>query len=83
MLSLPSTSEIAEISVRLRVRSGSLAIKGVSETEGSALCRSLRRISINHHSMRSSAAKQVDMHYPAASAARPCAASLQHARDDR
>ena len=33
MLTLPSTSEIAEISVRLRVRSGSLAIKGVSETE--------------------------------------------------
>ena len=33
MLSLPSTSEMAEISVRLRVRSGRLAIKGVSETE--------------------------------------------------
>jgi hypothetical protein len=73
MLSVPSTSEIAEISVRLRVRSGGLAIKGMSETEGSALCRSMRRISINHHSMRSSAAKQVDMHYSAAdgSAARP------------
>ena len=73
MLSLPCTSEIAEISVRLRVRSSGLAIKGMTETEGSALCRSLRRISINHHSMRSSAAKQVDMHYSAtdSSAARP------------
>ena len=73
MLSLPSTSENAEIFVRLRVRSSGLAIKGMAETEGSALCRSLRRISINHHSMRSPAAKQVDMHYSAAdsSAARP------------
>jgi hypothetical protein len=73
MLSLPSTPEIAEISVRLRVRSSRLAIKGMNETEGSALCRSVRSISINHHAMRSSAAKQVDMHYSAAdsSAARP------------
>ncbi len=85
MLSLPSTSEIAEISVRLRVRSSGLAIKGMNESEGSALCRSLRWISINCQSMQRSAAKQVDMHYSAAdsSAARPCAASLQHARDDR
>ena len=57
MLSLPSTCEIAEISVRLRVRSSGLAVKGMNESEGSALCRSLRWISINHHSMRSSAAK--------------------------
>ena len=73
MLSLPSTPEIAEISVCLRVQSSGLAIKGMNETEGSALWRSLRRISINHHSTRSSAAKQVDMHYSAAgsSAARP------------
>ena len=81
MLSLPSTSEIAEISVRLRVRSSSLATKGMNESEGSALCRSLRRLSINHHSMRRCAAKHVYMHYSAAdsSAARPCTASLQHA----
>ena len=72
MLSLPSTPEIAEISVRLRLRSSSLATKGMNETESSALCRSVRRISINHHSMRSSAAKQVDMHSSVdSSAARP------------
>jgi hypothetical protein len=80
MLSLPSTSEIAEISVRLRVRSGSLAIKGVSKTEGSALCRSLRRISRNHHPMRSFAAKQVDMHRSAADSSTPDLGGLPPAR---
>ena len=80
MLSLPSTSEIAEISVRLRVRSGSLAIKGVSETEGSALCRSLRRISITYHLMQRSAAKQVDMHYSAADSSTPDLGGLPPAR---
>ena len=69
MLSLPSTSEIAEIRVclvYLRVRSDGLANEGRNESEVPALCRSLRRLSMNHHSMRRSAAKQAHMHYHAA-----------------
>ena len=80
MLSLPSTSEIAEISVRLRVRSSGLATKGINETEDSPLRRSVRRISITYHLMQRSAAKKVDMYHSAVDSSTPDWGGLPPAR---